>query len=434
MCCFADTHLPMPEADKPRGTTVPEFNDKTLPLRHLGSHKADDEGDVTRPLPLAMLTYQHTRGATLLHTARQGSSNAGDIWGLLSSRGTSTTSMAEINGSISGSDRRPAPLIPPRLSSVPSTTLFSGCSRGQRRQAVILPRRPAPVAVPVFPYSPTFCLLVPGVVGAAVMATQAVEGQFDDASPPPSPRLAPPPDPVAAPPAVALDAPTPWGALRTALPPANVGDAPGAPASALAIVNALSTAQVAALVAARRAAAGGVDVTAGAAGAYSASDEDSDASAGDDDASGGVLNGASDGMRGPGALPPPADEEDDEGDGAAAMEPPEPCLGLLDTCTDASVEAALTRAREMYGLDLLASLRSVTGYDRVRAVNWLRARVVREGGEGTVVAAAFKRKVAEKGGWGGDAELLPVVAGDTLIAEVLGAEEEMEGEEGEGGG
>lgn len=67
MCCFADTHLPMPEADKPRGTTVPELNDKTLPLRHLGSHKADDEGDVTRPLPLAMLTYQHTRGATLLH-------------------------------------------------------------------------------------------------------------------------------------------------------------------------------------------------------------------------------------------------------------------------------------------------------------------------------------------------------------------------------
>lgn len=194
MCCFADTHLPMPEADKPRGTTVPELNDKTLPLRHLGSHKADDEGDVTRPLPLAMLTYQHTRGATLLHTARQGSSNAGDIWGLLSSRGTSTTSMAEINGSISGSDRRPAPLIPPRLSSVPSTTLFSGCSRGQRRQAVILPRRPAPVAVPVFPYSPTFCLLVPGVVGAAVMATQAVEGQFDDASPP-----LPPPGPPARP-------------------------------------------------------------------------------------------------------------------------------------------------------------------------------------------------------------------------------------------
>ncbi|KAK1863558.1 hypothetical protein I4F81_006112 [Pyropia yezoensis] len=223
MCCFADTHLPMPEADKPRGTTVPELNDKTLPPRHLGSHKADDEGDVTRPLPLAMLTYQHTRGAT-------------------------------------------------------------------------------------------------------------------------------------------------------------------------------------------------------------------DASAGDDDASGGVLNGASGGMRGPGALPPPADEEDDEGDGAAAMEPPEPCLGLLDTCTDASVEAALTRAREMYGLDLLASLRSVTGYDRVRAVNWLRARVVREGGEGTAVAAAFERKVAEKGGWGGDAELLPVVAGDTLIAEVLGAEEEMEGEEGGGGG
>lgn len=68
MCCFADTHLPMPEADKPRGTTVPELNDKTLPPRHLGSHKADDEGDVTRPLPLAMLTYQHTRGATFAHS------------------------------------------------------------------------------------------------------------------------------------------------------------------------------------------------------------------------------------------------------------------------------------------------------------------------------------------------------------------------------
>lgn len=262
------------------------------------------------------------------------------------------------------------------------------------------------------------------------MAAHAVEGQFDDASPPPSPLLAPSPDPVAAPPA---DAPTPWGALRTALPPANVGDAPGAPASALAIVNALSTAQVAALVAARRAAAGGVDATAGDAGAYSGSDEDSDTSAGDGGATGGVLGGPAGGVRGPGAPPPPADDEDGEGDGAGAMEPPEPCLGLLDTRTDESVEAALTRARETYGLDLLAALRGVTGYDRVRAVNWLRARVVREGGEGAVVAAAFERKVAEGGGWGGDAELLPVVAGDTLIAEALGAEE-MEGEEGGGGG
>lgn len=73
----------MPEADTTRGTTAPGLNDKTLPPRHLGSHKADDEGDVTRTLPLGMLTYQHTRGATLLHTARQGSSKAGDIRGLL---------------------------------------------------------------------------------------------------------------------------------------------------------------------------------------------------------------------------------------------------------------------------------------------------------------------------------------------------------------
>lgn len=264
------------------------------------------------------------------------------------------------------------------------------------------------------------------------MATPAVEGQFDDASPPPSPHPAPPPDPVAAPAAVALDAPTPWGALRTALPPANVGKAPGAPASALAIVNALSTEQVAALVAARRAAAGGVDATAGDAGVYSASDEDSDTSAGDGGATGGgVLGGLAGGDRGSGVPPPPADDEDGDGDGM--VEPPEPCLGLLDTRTDASVGAALTRARETYGLDLLTALRGVAGYDRVRAVNWLRARVVREGGEAAAVAAAFQQKVAEGGGWGGDAELLPVVAGDTLIAEVLGAEE-METEEGAGGG
>lgn len=238
------------------------------------------------------------------------------------------------------------------------------------------------------------------------MATPAVEGQFDDASPPPSPHPAPPPDPVAAPAAVALDAPTPWGALRTALPPANVGKAPGAPASALAIVNALSTEQVAALVAARRAAAGGVDATAGDAGVYSASDEDSDTSAGDGGATGGgVLGGLAGGDRGSGVPPPPADDEDGDGDGM--VEPPEPCLGLLDTRTDASVGAALTRARETYGLDLLTALRGVAGYDRVRAVNWLRARVVREGGEAAAVAAAFQQKVAEGGGWGGTPSSCP---------------------------
>ncbi|GAB0492120.1 hypothetical protein MMPV_003379 [Pyropia vietnamensis] len=250
--------------------------------------------------------------------------------------------------------------------------------------------------------------------------------------PPPLPTWLPHQTRWRPPPAAAVDASTPWGALRTALPPANVGDAPGATPSALAIVNALSTAQVAALVAARRAAAGVVDATAGGAGAYSASeDEDSDTSADGAAATREMPDGPPGGS---GASPPQADDEEDEGDGAGMMEPPEPCLGILDMHTDESVGAALTRAREKYGLDLLAALRGVTGYDRVRAVNWLRARVVREGGEGAVVAAAFKERVAAGGEWGGDAELLPVVAGDSLIAEVLGAEEDMEGEEDGGGG
>jgi len=266
------------------------------------------------------------------------------------------------------------------------------------------------------------------------MASGAVEGQFDDASPPPSPGgRPPPPSSKGAPPAPSpldTDGCSPWGSLRTALPPANVGEAPTAAPSAVAIVNALSAEQVASLLAARRAAAG--DVDGGDAGAYSDSDDDGSVEGGGSGGDGGASGGCGRGgglQTGADAAAAVGQQEDEEGE----EELPEPCLGLLDTETDASVGAALARAADGYGLDLLAALVGVSAYDRVRAVNWLRARVVRDGLRGADAAAAFARKAAE-GVWGGDEALVPVVAGDTLIAEVLAAGEEEEEEEGREGG
>lgn len=104
----------------------------------------------------------------------------------------------------------------------------------------------------------------------------------------------------------------------------------------------------------------------------------------------------------------------------------EPCVGLLDERMDSGPRAALARAREEYGLDLMGEMEKggLDLFARIRLVNYAR-RCVREGDAPSAVVGKLREVLGvgvQDGVLADNALLMPVVEGDVLLTVLEGDE------------
>jgi hypothetical protein len=97
----------------------------------------------------------------------------------------------------------------------------------------------------------------------------------------------------------------------------------------------------------------------------------------------------------------------------------DPCIGLLDEHVDAGPQAALVRAKDRYGVDLIAAMddAKLDFFARIRLVNYIRSRV-RAGDSPEQAASAADAAILAGptvGILADDAYLKPVVPGDVLL-------------------
>jgi hypothetical protein len=97
----------------------------------------------------------------------------------------------------------------------------------------------------------------------------------------------------------------------------------------------------------------------------------------------------------------------------------DPCIGLLDEEMDAGPQAALVRAKDQYGVDLIAAMNDakLDFFARIRLVNYIRSRVRAGDSPEQAASAADAAMLAGPtvGILADDAYLKPVVPGDVLL-------------------
>jgi hypothetical protein len=106
----------------------------------------------------------------------------------------------------------------------------------------------------------------------------------------------------------------------------------------------------------------------------------------------------------------------------------EPCVGLLDGEMDAGPQAALMRAKDQYGVDLIAAMNAskLDFFARIRLVNYIRTRV-RAGDSPEQAASAADAAILAGPNVGilaNDAYLKPVLPGDVLLTVLDTAEDD----------
>jgi hypothetical protein len=106
----------------------------------------------------------------------------------------------------------------------------------------------------------------------------------------------------------------------------------------------------------------------------------------------------------------------------------EPCAGLFDGKMDAGPHAALMRAKDLYGVDLLAAMTDskLDFFERIRLVNYIRTRV-RAGDTPEEAASAADAAIMAGRNVGilaNDVYLKPVVPGDVLLTVLDTAEDD----------